>query len=132
VADLATLRTGSQTIYACDKEPWDGAERFDAGHEFSLGGLRIETKQTSGHSRGGITYIIHGLDERVAIVGDALFASSMGGGMVSWAEALATNRRYILSNPDNTVICPGHGPMTTVGQEKAHNPFYPEYKPSAS
>lgn len=132
VADIPTLRTANQPIFACNKEPWDGAELFDAGHEFNLGGLRIETKQTSGHSRGGITYIIHGLDERVAIVGDALFASSMGGGMVSWADALATNRRYILANPENTVICPGHGPMTTVGEEKAHNPFYPEYKPSAS
>ncbi len=130
VADIATLRTGNQTLHASAKEPWEGAELFDAGQEFSLGGLRIETKQTTGHSKGGITYIIHGLDERVAIVGDALFASSMGGGIVSWADALATNRRYILANPDSTIICPGHGPMTTVGEEKANNPFYPEYKPS--
>ncbi len=132
VADIPTLRTAGQPVYASAKEPWEGAELFDAGHEFTVGNLRIETKQTSGHSKGGITYIIHGLDERVAIVGDALFASSMGGGIVSWADALATNRRYILANPENTVICPGHGPMTTVGEEKAHNPFYPEYKPSHS
>lgn len=132
VADIATLRTANQPVFVSAKEPWEGAELFDAGHEFSLGGLRIETKQTAGHSKGGITYIIHGLDERVAVVGDALFASSMGGGIVSWADALATNRRYIFTNPESTVICPGHGPMTTVGEEKAHNPFYPEYKPSGS
>ena len=34
----------------------------------------------------------------------------------------------IFTLADHTVICPGHGPLTTVGEEKAHNPFYPEYK----
>jgi hydroxyacylglutathione hydrolase len=52
----------------------------------------------------------------------------MGGGMISYSDALRTNREEIFSLPDDTVICPGHGPMTTVGQEKRHNPFYPEFK----
>jgi hydroxyacylglutathione hydrolase len=133
IADVRTLRTGNQTVWTCSKEPWDGegAQQFDAGQEFTIGSLRVETKQTWGHSKGGITYIIHGLKDRVAIVGDAIFASSMGGGGVSYADALATNRRYILANPDSTIICPGHGPMTTVIEEKEHNPFYPEFKPAA-
>jgi glyoxylase-like metal-dependent hydrolase (beta-lactamase superfamily II) len=128
--DAIYLTPSGQTVWTCAKEPWEGegAQQFDAGHEFTLGGLRIETKQTWGHSKGGVTYIIHGLRDRVAVVGDAIFASSMGGGMVSWADALATNRRYILANPDSTIICPGHGPLTTVGEEKEHNPFYPEFK----
>ena len=62
------------------------------------------------------------------VVGDALFAGSMGGGMVSYADALRTNREKIMSLPDETVLCPGHGPMTTVGEEKKHNPFFPEFK----
>jgi glyoxylase-like metal-dependent hydrolase (beta-lactamase superfamily II) len=52
----------------------------------------------------------------------------MGGGMVSFSDALATNRKEIFTLPDHTVLCPGHGPLTTVGEEKAHNPFYPEFK----
>jgi glyoxylase-like metal-dependent hydrolase (beta-lactamase superfamily II) len=60
----------------------------------------------------------------VVIVGDALFAGSMGGGMVSYADALRTNRREIMTLPPQTVICPGHGPMTTVAEERAHNPFF--------
>ena len=68
------------------------------------------------------------VDDFIGLVGDALFASSMGGGLVSYADALATNRKEIFTLPGNTVICPGHGPMTTVGEEKAHNPFYPEFK----
>ena len=77
---------------------------------------------------GGLTYVITGLARPVAIVGDALFAGSMGGGVVSYADALETNRREIFTLPDDTVICPGHGPMTSVAEEKHHNPFYPEFK----
>ena len=76
----------------------------------------------------GITYLIEGMTSPIAVVGDAIFAGSMGGGMVSYTEALQNNREKILTLPDNTVLCPGHGPLTTVGQEKEHNPFYPEFK----
>jgi glyoxylase-like metal-dependent hydrolase (beta-lactamase superfamily II) len=62
-------------------------------------------------------------------VGDALFAGSMGGGMVSYEEALRTNRAGIFTLGDETIVCPGHGPLTTVGEEKLHNPFFPEYQP---
>jgi len=129
VADIASLRTAGIPLYVSAKEPFEGAEEFDAGREFAIGGLRVETKQTWGHSKGGITYIVRdGLRHPVAIVGDALFAGSMGGGMVSYTDALATNRRYILSLPESTILCSGHGPLTTVTEEKAHNPFFPEYK----
>jgi glyoxylase-like metal-dependent hydrolase (beta-lactamase superfamily II) len=90
--------------------------------------LKIETRQTSGHARGGITYVVSGLPRRVAVVGDALFAASMGGGAVSYEEALRTNRKEIFSLPDDTIICPGHGPLTTVGEQKKHNAFYPEFQ----
>jgi glyoxylase-like metal-dependent hydrolase (beta-lactamase superfamily II) len=105
-------------------EPLDGAETFDAGKTFTVGGLTIQTRQTWGHSRGGITYVVCGLACPVVIVGDAIFAASMGGGVVSYVDALRTNREEILTLPDDTVLCPGHGPMTTVGEEKAHNPFF--------
>ena len=109
-------------------EPIEGAERFLPGDAFSVGTLRISTRLTKGHSPGGTTYVIHGLEKPVAVVGDALFAQSMGGGMISYQDALATNRSEIFTLPDETVVCPGHGPMTTVGEEKAHNPFFPEFK----
>ena len=52
----------------------------------------------------------------------------MGGGGVSYADALANNRKKILSLPEDTILCPGHGPLTTVGEEKRHNPFFPEFQ----
>ena len=48
----------------------------------------------------------------------------MGGGNVSYRDALKNNLEKILTLPDETIICPGHGPMTTVGEEKKHNPFF--------
>ena len=110
----------------CSKlEAADGAESFEAGRKFTVGALQIETRQTSGHSRGGITYVISGLPKRIAVVGESMFAGSMGGGMVSYADALRNNRENILTLPEDTILCPGHGPLTTVGEEKRHNPFFP-------
>jgi glyoxylase-like metal-dependent hydrolase (beta-lactamase superfamily II) len=62
----------------------------------------------------------------VVLVGDALFAGSIGrtdlpGG--SYEVLLASIRTKLLSLPDDTVVYPGHGPPTTIGAERAHNPF---------
>jgi hydroxyacylglutathione hydrolase len=79
---------------------------------------------TSGHSPGGMTFVVTGLSRPVAIVGDSLFAGSMGGGNVSYDDALRNNREKILTLPDETIVCPGHGPLTSVGKEKRDNPFF--------
>jgi glyoxylase-like metal-dependent hydrolase (beta-lactamase superfamily II) len=68
--------------------------------------------------------VVKGLAQPVAVVGDAVFAGSMGGGGVSYADALRTNREEIMTLPDNTIVAPGHGPLTTVGEEKKNNPFF--------
>ena len=57
----------------------------------------------------------------VAVVGDAIFAGSMGGGIVSYEDALRTNREKIMTLPNKTVLCPGHGPMTTIAEEKKNS-----------
>ena len=125
VLELDRLRekTGAPAFVG-NREPIDGAECFEEGRAFSCGALRIATRLTWGHSKGGITYVVDGLEKPVAIVGDAVFASSMGGGGISYADALRTNREQIFTLPDATVLCPGHGPLTTVGEEKTHNPFF--------
>ena len=131
IADLEKLSAASShAVFINEREPVSGAQTFavERTPSWQLGGLTIEPRNTHGHSKGGTTYVITGLARPVAVVGDALFASSMGGGMVSFTDALATNRKEIFSLPNDTVVCPGHGPLTTVGEEKAHNPFYPEFK----
>jgi glyoxylase-like metal-dependent hydrolase (beta-lactamase superfamily II) len=58
------------------------------------------------------------------MVGDAIFAGSMGSGKQSWELARQKVREQILSLPEDTLLCPGHGPLTTVTEEKEHNPFF--------
>jgi len=125
VADLPRLReeTGAD-VFVPARESVSGAEAIDEGKHFHLGNLEIDTRLTWGHSQGGITYVVTGLARPIAIVGDSLFAGSMGGGNVSYRDALRNNLEKILTLPNETIICPGHGPMTTVGEEKAHNPFF--------
>ena len=87
--------------------------------------MKITARLTAGHSNGGTTYVVEGLRPTIAVVGDALFSASMGGVPPErYPAALRANGEKILSLPDDSIICPGHGPLTTVGEEKKHNPFY--------
>jgi glyoxylase-like metal-dependent hydrolase (beta-lactamase superfamily II) len=125
VFDLDRLveKTGAQA-WVCEKETLAGAESFAVGRTFHIGTLTVETRLTSGHAAGGVTYFIQGLSKPVAVVGDSMFAGSMGGGMVSYADALRNNREQVLTLPDTSIICSGHGPLTTVGEQKHANPFF--------
>lgn len=108
-----------------DDEDFPGeAGTFEAGRTFTLDGLAIESVQTSGHSPGGTTYVVRGLNHPLAIVGDSLFAGSMGGSMTAYEEGLRNNLEKILPLPGDTILAPGHGPLTTVAQEREHNPFF--------
>jgi glyoxylase-like metal-dependent hydrolase (beta-lactamase superfamily II) len=92
-----------------------------------LGSLRITNRETPGHAEDGVTYVVGNWSEDapyVAIVGDTIFAGSMGGAAENGALAKQKVRDQILSLPPDTLLCPGHGPLTTVAEEKAHNPFF--------
>lgn len=125
IADLDRLKAATGALAHSNQiEPWPGTETFAEGDSFTIGSLRVSTLTTSGHSPGGTSYFIEGLARPVAVVGDAIFAGSMGGGIVSFADAWKNNREKILTLPEETVLCPGHGPMTSVGEEKRNNPFF--------
>jgi len=92
-----------------------------------LGSLRVTHRDTPGHAEDGVTYVVGTWPEdapHVAIVGDAIFAASIGRGNQSWDLAKQKVREQIMTLPPETLICPGHGPLTTVGEEKQHNPFF--------
>ncbi|HET7535303.1 MAG TPA: MBL fold metallo-hydrolase, partial [Candidatus Didemnitutus sp.] len=93
------------------------------GHEF-------EVRHVPGHCPGNVLFYL--ADAKVAFVGDALF----NGGVGRWDlpggdfEMLARSiREQIYTLPDETVVFPGHGPETTAGDEKAHNPYVSAVKP---
>ncbi len=123
--DVLREDTGA-TLYTPAGEPYPGATPVSPGDTLSFGPLKVSVRDTSGHSPGGTTYVIDGAAQPLAIVGDALFAGSAGGAPNNWEDALDRIRKQILSLPDSTILCPGHGPITSVAREKKQNPLFPE------
>ena len=92
-----------------------------------LGSLRITNREMPGHAEDGVIYLVGNWQEdapHVAVVGDTIFAGSIATGFQSWDLLKEKVRSQILSLPEDTLLCPGHGPLTTVAQEKANNPFF--------
>lgn len=118
--------TGAE-VWSSQLEPVDypGAKTFTENAFFHIGPFAIRTLLTHGHSPGGTTYYVTGLSYPLAIVGDSIFASSMGGApSAMYLQALDNNKSKILSLPNDTALACGHGPMSTVGQERKNNPFF--------
>ena len=93
----------------------------------ALGRFRISRQVVSGHAGDGVIYVVGGWPEAapsVAIVGDTIFAGSIASGFISWEVLKQQVHDHILGLPLDTLICPGHGPVTTVAEEQAHNPFF--------
>jgi hydroxyacylglutathione hydrolase len=125
IADLAHLREETDApTYLSSRGSLPGVIPANEGFEMRLGSLRIRTLHTFGHADDGSTFVVSGLAHPLAFVGDSLFASSMGGSMTHYRDAFRNNVEKIFTLPDNTVIASGHGPLTTVGQERKHNPFF--------
>lgn len=101
--------------------------RVTTGMRFGCGRLTIEARETPGHAVDGVTYVVDGFGAGVpslAVVGDAIFSCSMGGAREHGALARRAVREQILSLPPATLLCPGHGPFTTVAAELVQNPFF--------
>ncbi len=98
--------------------PVSASSHIEVGPDLSLRAIA-----TPGHTPGGTSYIIDGL----CCVGDALFAGSTGRSMspTGYSTLLSSLRQHVLSLPPETLLLPGHGPITTVGEERKNNPFFP-------
>jgi glyoxylase-like metal-dependent hydrolase (beta-lactamase superfamily II) len=116
--------------------PWPGFgpyESYDADHTVSggekleLAGMEIDVIFTPGHSPGHVTYSV--ADQATIFSGDVLFQGSVGrtdlpGG--DWATLLESIRKLVDSHPPETTVYPGHMGITTLGAERAGNPFLAE------
>lgn len=96
------------------------------GERLSVAGLDLEVREIPGHSPGHIVYVVHGLQPTLVIGGDVLFQGSIGrcdfpGGD---QELLVRGiREKLFTLPAATIVYPGHGDPTTVGEERSTNPF---------
>ena len=92
------------------------------GEEVGIPGIAVRAIRTPGHSPGSVTFVT----EEGLIAGDVLFRGSVGrtdlpGG--DWATLVKSIRELVFAHPPETVVFPGHGPVTTVGHEMKTNPF---------
>lgn len=97
---------------------------FTEGDSFPVGSLRVRTLLTCGHSPGQTTLVVEGLAAPLAIVGDSLFAGSMGGSADRFEEQRDHTAKKILGLAPDTRLASGHGPVTTVATERVRNPFF--------
>lgn len=100
------------------------SQRISAGYQQHIGQWSIRAVASAGHSANGLSYVVEGADQPVCFVGDALFALSMGGARQAYPRARTEVSENILSLSPETILCPGHGPLTTVQHEIANNPFF--------
>ena len=91
----------------------------------AVGDLMVECLATPGHTPGGICYRVQAQGQALCFVGDTLFAGSVGGSnpLSLYTDHLASVRRRVLQMDPDTVLLPGHGPPTTVNEERLMNPF---------
>jgi len=108
-------------------ESYVADETLSGGEALELAGLRFEVVFTPGHSPGHVTYVVG--EEAAMFDGDVLFHGSVGrvdlpGG--DWATLMASIRRLVDEYPPETTVYPGHMGITTLGAERASNPFLGE------
>jgi hydroxyacylglutathione hydrolase len=124
-ADNPLFAAGSRqaAYYGLDFEQPDPPERtFADGDRARVGSLEFEVLHTPGHAPGLVVFHGHG----VVIAGDLLFAGSIGRTdlpLSNPADMEASLARVMRELADNVVVHPGHGPSTTIGRERATNPF---------
>ncbi len=108
-------------------DSWDPEETVAGGERLELAGMEIDVVFTPGHSPGHVTYAV--ADEQVLFSGDVLFEGSVGrvdlpGG--DWPTLAASIATLLDAYPDETAVHPGHMGITTLGRERATNPFLAE------
>jgi hydroxyacylglutathione hydrolase len=108
-------------------ESWEAEHTVSGGERLELAGFEVDVLHTPGHSPGHVTFAIP--DERVIFSGDVLFQGSVGrtdlpGG--DWPTLLESIRTLVDSYPGDTAVYPGHMGVTSLGAERATNPFLAE------
>jgi glyoxylase-like metal-dependent hydrolase (beta-lactamase superfamily II) len=127
-ADLPVLRDLPERVRLwldSEVDPVDDPDEFLVhGQEIVVGEEVLEVRFTPGHAPGHVVFIHHATEQ--VFGGDTLFQGSIGRFDLPLADGptlLKSIREQLLTLPDTYTVHPGHGPSTTIGYERQHNPF---------
>ncbi|MBW1788396.1 MAG: MBL fold metallo-hydrolase [Deltaproteobacteria bacterium] len=134
-ADGLAAAADGAGAFGLDSENSEASRFVEEGDVIEMGSISFEVIDLRGHSPAGLGFVFEGELEidgknekrKMVICGDALFAGSIGrtdfpGG--DMALLLDNIRKKIFTLPDDTLVLPGHGPVSMVGREKTGNPFF--------
>ena len=120
-----TARAAMPPYYDTPRRPARIERELADGQTWTDAGMTYAVIELPGHSPGGVGFLFE--EERVLFAGDTLFAGSVGRSDLPGSDPAALNeslRRLMTLSDDITVYC-GHGPETTIGDERRHNPYLP-------
>jgi hydroxyacylglutathione hydrolase len=124
-AMLTDARKNFAAIFGISFKVKNKIQLLDGGQRISIDGLVLKVLHTPGHTSGGISLLVEEPVKNIVFSGDALFAGSVGrsdlGG--SHEVLIQSIQEKLLTLPDDTIVYPGHGPETTIGEERLNNPF---------
>lgn len=116
---------GSQRWFPDNPLSQKQAENVLSGEqELQIGPFHFQLFETPGHSPGSISYYVR--ESGMVFAGDVLFQNSVGRTDLPGGDQMVLFKSIIdklLPLPDDTIVCPGHGPVTTIEDEKVNNPF---------
>jgi hydroxyacylglutathione hydrolase len=124
--DANMLSAAGQSFFLeTGNDPCEADRTLKEGDKISFGNLTLEVLHTPGHTRGGISLAT----DNMVFVGDTLFCGSIGrtdlpGG--SYKQILHSIKEKLLSKGDDCLVYPGHGPASSIGEERGSNPFLNE------
>jgi hydroxyacylglutathione hydrolase len=123
IGGLPSLLPRSIPIYGAENIV--GATSIQPEETIRCGSLTVRACDLSGHASPALGYHVAGLAQPVLVTGDAIFAGSIGGCATpqAYRHALSRIHHAISGLPDETILLPGHGPATTLGEERRSNPF---------
>lgn len=128
--DAECLTNPERNLSAYSDNPIElaSAERLlNDGDKLKIGKMTLDVIHTPGHTPGGICIIVSEGDTKFLLSGDTLFARSIGRSDLPGGDelVLTDSLRKLTVFPDSLRVFPGHGPETTIGEERLYNPYWP-------
>ena len=124
---LKDPRLNFSAVFATEYKVKSEIRELEEGQILETEGIQLKVLHIPGHTRGGIALLLKKPDEKIVFTGDSLFFQGIGrsdldGGNEKLLKQAIKDKLFVLN--EDTLVYPGHGPSSTIGEEKNNNPFF--------